>query len=326
MKRRILSLALAAVLALGMCAPALASSEDMFEKMWDLALEMKDAPCVYIDVELELEADVLSGGQVRQVEVDMNGQSFNYQDGSIGGQMYWTVEPSWGKLQHGRQQLAAAPGEGAVYVARETAGDEQRSLYDFTAPGTVDDLSQVYFMFADLGDNKVNAMQGMDDGEPYLSYVADGDGLRTLLERCWPMVLQGYGDGLDWQKITASVEIELDYFYEDYAQISIESPQLGQALLELMPGVESVQSAEMSIDIDVHATYEDRYDYEAGQNLLTQNRYPDAAAEPGSCPALKTLWECLGGVFAPEIGQTADDDGREAAKDAIRAEMENAGG
>lgn len=326
MKKRIVCFALAALLALGACTPALASGEDMFEKMWDLALELKDAPCVYIEQDLELEAYVYIGGQGEQLEFEMYGKSFNYQDGGIGGWLNWYGEPSWTQRVRGQQKIAAAPGEGAVYVSRFDQPTEHWARYTSAAEGTVDDLSQMYFMFADLGDNKVNARQGEDDGEPYLSYLADGDGLRTLLERCWPMLLQGYGDELDWQHITASVEIETDYFYQDYAQISIKSPTLAEALLELVPGVESVLNASISIDIDVHATYEDRYDYKEGQNLLAQADRPDTVSEQGDCPALTTLWERLNDIFAPGSSQTTGDDEREDAKDAIRAEMEASGG
>lgn len=320
MKKRVMCVVLAALLALGMCTPALASEGGVFDKAWEMALVLKDAVGVSIYAEAVLTwTDPVFQAMDVEAGVGLEATTVNFSD----GYMVTLCEYEFGapNQEWDNQGLLVIPGSGA-YFDREflgANGDESTTLEhaDAAESAAVCDVSRAYLYFASLGDNEMGAQ--VVDGE-YAVYTASGDGLRLLLETCFPQTITGLGDALDWQSITASVRAKVDP-YGDNTYIVLESPQLGAAMLGQVPGLESAQDVQLEIEIDVEA-------FIAGQEDEYADEYERMRADPsqlqgftevsGPLPPVQTLVEYVRAAYDREVGTTSQ---TEDAKDAIRAEL-----
>lgn len=319
MKKRVLCVVLAALLALGMCTPALASEGDVFDKAWEMALVLKDAVGVSIYAEATLTwADPACQAMDVEAGVSLEATTASFSDGySITQCEYEFGSPN---MEWDNQGMLVVPGSG-VYYAREfttSAGDEMTQEHaDAAESVAVCDVSRAYLYFASLGDNEMGAQ--VVDGE-YAVYTASGDGLRLLLETCFPQTVTGLGDALDWQSITASVRAKVDP-YGDNTYIVLESPQLGAAMLGQVPGLESAQDVQLEIEIDVEAFIagqEDEYADEYEQMHVDPAELSTGFTEVSSLSQVQPLVEYVRAAYGRMVGTTSQ---TEDAKDAIRAEL-----
>ena len=327
MKKRVLCVVLAALLALAMCAPAMASGEDFFETAWEMALVLKDAAAASFYAELELtwtdpawQQDGVTPG------ISLEANTANFSDGYMISECeYEFGEPN---QEWDDQGLAVMPGTGVCYAQEfsnvDEAGEvETYEIHDTAESTAMCDVSRAYLYFAALGDNTVGTQLAQEEEGSKAVFSTGGDGLRLLLETCFPQAVLGCADTLDWENITASARVRLDP-YGDNSYIVLESPSLGAALLAQVPGMEQAQDVELELEIDIEAISAGMEE-EAG--YVYDNMHPDPTDQEGfveaegPAPQMQPLVEYIRAAYGRATGVTEEDPSRNEAKDAIRDEL-----
>lgn len=320
MKKRIISLALAGLLALALCVPALASGEDYFERSWDMALYLQNAACVRAESEMELSGTV--GGAVgMDVSVDMWMTEAAYQNGDrLTLVEYDTYEPNSVMVGNAIFQSKGS----AYFVSADKDDDNALVKYTSVREDTFGDLSQLCLYFAALGDNEMGAAVAPADSGSDLTYETTGAEIKKLLDVCCPALLKGY-DEAALSGASVQVQVQFDIYTDECgADITITCPQIGEAMLKQLEGVESVTDADLTIYIDVEGLSKNSDDYE--EYLITDEVLAEAEEEygtpvteqDGEAPLCETAKDFLWSIYEPGYTMTV---GRESAKDALRAAL-----
>lgn len=329
MKRRVFSFFLALLMIALVSVPALASEEDFFETAWEMALVLKNAVGVSFYTELEMEWSDPAWSQLGVTPgMTMEVMTANFSDGYKSMVCEYAFDMAEGEWD--QQGVLVIPDNG-VYFAQESSYADTEEGYLHYADGesqAICDVSRAYLYFAALGDNTMNAQLAEGSGGNSASYLASGDGLRLLMEMCFPQAVLGYADALDWENISAAVRVKVDP-YGDNTYIVLESSDLGAALFAQVPGMERVQNVKLDMEIDIEAIlagmeseHEDVYD-EMRPDLSELGHFTEAV---GPVRQVQPLVEYIRSAYGRLMGGAAAGMSRDDAKNAIRDELAGLGG
>lgn len=323
MKKRFISMALAVLLALGLCVPAFAAEEDLFEQSWDLALSLQDPTCALVTIESSADLTGTASGAVdADVSVTMEEQTAAYQDGErMTVVAYSAVDPI---VMMGGMAIFAPNGSAYAMSVDNDNTDGTLVKYSSVQDGTFADLSQLALYFAALGDNEMNAAQTTVNSSEYLVYDTTVADIKGLLDICLPELLKGYDEAA---LADAGAQVQIDFYLystECEADITIMCPQLGEAMLKQLEGAESVADASLEIEIEITAMTEEYSSY--GDYRFTDEVAAEIESEygiqiseqDGEAPVCGTLKDFLWSIYEPGYSEVAE---RESAKDALRAAL-----
>lgn len=300
MRKRLVSSALAVLLAMSLGIPAFADAaeeEDFFATALDLARYLEQASGVVSVSYVELSGTIDAGGEETDVDVELDYAESAYQDGyRLTMAEYEAYDPV-----ENYQAAAVVADSGEVYfVTASDIEEEELSLarYEAVPEDAFSDMSRLSAYFAALDGRVTDA--AVRNG--VLAYEAAGAEVRELLAICCPKLTEGFED-LDWDSATARVRVE--FFEAPFgASVEITSSQLGEAMLRSLDGDGTVTDAEFTAELDILGAEEDEDEYD-DYRITARDITEEAQTEgieiedrEGECPACGTAEDFLRTVYA----------------------------
>lgn len=194
MRKRVVSVALAVVLAMGLGIPAFADAdgeEDLFAASMDLARYLEQAPGVVSVSYTEL-CGTIDGGEKTDVDVEWDYAESAYNDYQDGYRLTMAEYEAYDPVEN-YQAAAVVADEGEVYfVTASDIDEEDLSLarYESVPEDGFSDLSQLSAYFAALGGRETDAgftaeldiLGTEDDGDDYDEYRVTAQDIKEEAE------------------------------------------------------------------------------------------------------------------------------------------------